>query len=86
MWIYTHPFNFATQDILERRWVYIWDAFPEDSVPEGLCSHFFMYEQSRVPDEPRILGEKTKARYNIGERYSKYNCRTTSRLAPSPYC
>jgi hypothetical protein len=35
MWIYTHPFNFATQDILERRWLYIWDAFPEDSVPEG---------------------------------------------------
>lgn len=38
MRIYTHPFNVATQDILERRWVYIWDAFTEDSVPEGYAS------------------------------------------------
>jgi len=35
MRIHTHPFNFAAKGVLERRWVYIWDAFSEDSVFEG---------------------------------------------------
>jgi hypothetical protein len=48
MRIYTHPFNSATQDTLERRWVYIWDAFPEDYVHHFLCMSNPAYQMTPV--------------------------------------